>query len=172
MRFAGYDSNNIFARILEGKLPCKKVHETEHTLCFENIQPTAPLHLLAIPKGTFTDIYSFSRHATDNQILDMLIMIELVMSDKDYSIVTNTSQGPITAQEIFHLHFHLLSPGQHQPTYSSKIDSTNKRLWLGQPYTPWQLNDIRQIAPLMDEMGATKGFNAHGYDGVWQIDWQ
>ena len=45
-----YDDNNIFARILRGEIPCKKVHEDAHTLAFEDIHPQAPTHLLIIPK--------------------------------------------------------------------------------------------------------------------------
>ena len=44
-----YDDNNIFARILRGEIPCKKVYEDDHTLAFEDINPEAPVHTLVIP---------------------------------------------------------------------------------------------------------------------------
>jgi histidine triad (HIT) family protein len=28
---AGYDNDNVFAKILRGELPCHKVHEDDHT---------------------------------------------------------------------------------------------------------------------------------------------
>ena len=34
-----YDEGNIFAKILRGEIPCKKVAEDEHTLAFEDINP-------------------------------------------------------------------------------------------------------------------------------------
>ena len=34
-----YDDGNIFAKILRGDIPCKKVAEDEHTLAFEDINP-------------------------------------------------------------------------------------------------------------------------------------
>ena len=40
---APYDPDNIFARILRGEIPCKKVHEDEHTLAFHDINPQAPV---------------------------------------------------------------------------------------------------------------------------------
>jgi histidine triad (HIT) family protein len=46
-----YDPNNIFARILRGEIPCKKIAEDEHTLAFHDINPMAPVHALVIPKG-------------------------------------------------------------------------------------------------------------------------
>ena len=46
-----YDRNNIFARILRGEIPCKKVYEDEHVLAFDDITARAPTHVLVIPKG-------------------------------------------------------------------------------------------------------------------------
>ena len=51
-----YDPNNIFARILRGEIPCKKVHEDDHTLAFHDIRPQAPVHVLVIPKGAYVSM--------------------------------------------------------------------------------------------------------------------
>ena len=50
-----YDSNNIFAKILRGEIPCQKIDEDEHTLSFADINPQAPVHVLVIPKGAYCD---------------------------------------------------------------------------------------------------------------------
>ena len=34
-----YDPNNIFARILRGEIPCKKIYEDSHALAFHDIHP-------------------------------------------------------------------------------------------------------------------------------------
>ena len=34
-----YDDNNIFAKILRGEIPCKKIHEDDHVLSFYDINP-------------------------------------------------------------------------------------------------------------------------------------
>ncbi len=34
-----YDKNNIFAKILRGEIPCKKVYENDHVLAFHDINP-------------------------------------------------------------------------------------------------------------------------------------
>ena len=60
-----YDPSNIFARILLGELPCKKIAEDEHTLAFEDINPQAPVHILVIPKGSYVDWSDFTRNASD-----------------------------------------------------------------------------------------------------------
>ena len=33
-----YDKNNIFAKILRGEIPCKKVYENDHVLAFYDIK--------------------------------------------------------------------------------------------------------------------------------------
>jgi histidine triad (HIT) family protein len=48
-----YDSSNIFAKILRGEIPCKKVYEDQHVLAFNDIRPQAPVHVLIIPKGSY-----------------------------------------------------------------------------------------------------------------------
>ena len=46
-----YDSNNIFAKIIRGELPCHKVYEDDRSLVFLDIMPRAPGHALVIPKS-------------------------------------------------------------------------------------------------------------------------
>src|SRR3546814_8704097 len=48
-----YDDQNIFAKILRGEIPCRKVYEDEFALAFHDINPQAPTHILIIPKGTY-----------------------------------------------------------------------------------------------------------------------
>ena len=55
-----YDDANIFARILRGEIPCKKVYEDEWALAFHDINPQAPMHVLVIPKGKYCSFADFS----------------------------------------------------------------------------------------------------------------
>ena len=63
-----YDDNNIFARILRGEIPCRKVHEDEWTLAFHDINPQAPTHILVIPKGRYCSFADFSAAASAEEI--------------------------------------------------------------------------------------------------------
>ncbi len=45
-----YDSNNIFAKILRGEIPCVKVFEDDRTLAFMDVMPQADGHTLVIAK--------------------------------------------------------------------------------------------------------------------------
>ena len=56
-----YDDSNIFARILRGEIPCRKVYEDEWALAFHDIDPQAPVHVLVIPKGQVLLLRRFQR---------------------------------------------------------------------------------------------------------------
>ena len=105
-----YDTGNIFARILRGEIPCKKVHETAHTLAFHDINPRAPVHVLVIPKGPYVTIDDFAAHATAEERADywqaMGATIErLGLVAPGYRVLANN--GADGHQEVQHLHFHV-----------------------------------------------------------------
>lgn len=105
-----YDDHNIFARILRGELPCKKVHETEHSLAFHDINPLAPIHVLVIPKGAYVAWDDFSAKASEAEIADFVRAVGDVArstgaSAQGYRLLSNT--GKRGGQEVPHLHIHL-----------------------------------------------------------------
>jgi hypothetical protein len=44
------DSDCLFCKIVSGSIPAKRVYEDSLCLCFSDINPQAPTHLLIIPK--------------------------------------------------------------------------------------------------------------------------
>ena len=50
-RRAADDPDNIFAKIIDGKVPCYKLFETEHALAFLDAFPMTRGHALLIPKA-------------------------------------------------------------------------------------------------------------------------
>jgi histidine triad (HIT) family protein len=105
-----YDPNNVFARILRGEIPCKKVYEDEHVLAFDDIRPQAPTHVLVIPKGTYVSLDDFSARASDAEIAALLralghIARERGVADSGYRILANS--GAAAHQEVPHFHVHL-----------------------------------------------------------------
>jgi len=65
---APYDDTNVFARILRGELPCRKVYEDDHVLAFHDINPLAPVHILVIPKGSYVSWDDFSERGSAEEI--------------------------------------------------------------------------------------------------------
>ncbi len=105
-----YNQNNIFAKILRGEIPCTKVYEDDYTLAFEDINPSAKIHILIIPKGeysNFTDLLDANSDFMTNFMLGVKKAIKAVnVENKDYKLLTNN--GSNAGQEVFHMHFHVL----------------------------------------------------------------
>jgi histidine triad (HIT) family protein len=107
-----YDHSNIFARILRGELPSKKVYEDEHVLAFHDINPLAPTHILVIPKGSYVSWDDFSARASDEEIAAFVratgrIAREAGLVEDGYRVLANT--GPNSGQEVPHLHLHIFA---------------------------------------------------------------
>ena len=108
-----YDDNNIFAKIIRGEIPCKKIYEDNHVLSFYDVSPQKKIHALIIPKGKYIDLDDFNSNATDKEIVGLLKGISIVA--KKLGISTDTGKGYRTlsnisehgGQEVPHLHFHL-----------------------------------------------------------------
>lgn len=105
-----YDDNNIFARILRGEVPSKKVYEDDHVLAFHDINPLAPVHILVIPKGPYVSWDDFSETASDAEIAAFVRSVGKIARDEDlvargYRVLANT--GLRGGQEVPHLHMHI-----------------------------------------------------------------
>ncbi len=108
-----YDDDNIFAKILRGEIPCKKIYEDEFVLSFYDINPQKKIHALVIPKGKYVDLDDFCKNASPKEMVGMFKGIEIVSnklgislrSGKGYRALTNI--GNDGGQEVPHLHFHL-----------------------------------------------------------------
>ena len=73
-----YDSNNIFAKILRGEIPCKRIYENKYVLSFYDINPQKKIHALVIPKGKYIDLDDFNTRATDKEIVGLIKGISIV----------------------------------------------------------------------------------------------
>ena len=108
-----YDKNNIFAKILRGEIPCKKIYENEYIFAFYDINPQKKIHALVITKGEYIDLDDFNNKASDVEIVGLTKGISEVAKklgispqvSKGYRALTNLSENG--GQEVPHLHFHL-----------------------------------------------------------------
>ena len=107
-----YDKNNIFAKILRGEIPCKKIYENDHVLAFHDINPQKKVHVLVIPKGEYVDLNDFNSKASDKEIVELNKAVTYVANlmgakDKGYRALTNI--GSDGGQEVPHLHYHIFA---------------------------------------------------------------
>jgi histidine triad (HIT) family protein len=99
----------LFCKIVAGTIPAKRVHEDELSLCFADINPQAPTHLLVIPKQHIaSQAHAEQQHAA---LLGHLMAktAEIARAsglEHGYRVVINT--GPDGGQTVDHLHLHLL----------------------------------------------------------------
>ncbi len=107
-----YDDDNVFARILRGEIPAKRVYEDDHVLAFEDIAPQAPRHILVIPKGRYVSWDDFSARADDGEIAGFVRAVGHVAREQGmvapgYRLLANI--GRDGGQEVPHLHVHLFA---------------------------------------------------------------
>ncbi|MBO5995856.1 MAG: histidine triad nucleotide-binding protein [Acetobacter sp.] len=108
---APYDSQNVFARILRGEVPCNKVFENEWVMAFHDIAPKAPVHVLIIPRQAYVSFMDFHTKASPDEIVGVMRSVGEVarhmgLEKNGYRLITNA--GPDSGQEVPHFHIHLL----------------------------------------------------------------
>lgn len=102
-------SDCIFCKIVEGKIPAKKVFEDEDILAFNDINPARPVHVLVIPKKHITSLATVA--AEDTPVLGkMLATANGIATERGspdgFRVIINT--GRVGNQEVPHLHIHIV----------------------------------------------------------------
>jgi len=107
-----YDDQNIFAKILRGEIPCRRVFEDEFVLAFHDINPQAPTHILVIPKRRYCSWADFSAQASDAEIAGFVRAVGRIAREagyeaEGYRLLANI--GMHSGQEVPHFHVHLFA---------------------------------------------------------------
>lgn len=104
-----HDPSCIFCKIVEGKIPSRKVYEDDDLLVFHDIAPWAPVHVLMIPKEHVPTMYELeSRHAPLlGRMLSMApgLMRELGVTNGFRTLINTGEDG---RQEVQHVHIHVI----------------------------------------------------------------
>ena len=118
---APYDPANIFARILRGEIPSRRVYEDEHVLAFHDIAPLAPVHVLVIPRGAYVSMADFTERATDAELAGFwrgvgAVTRQLGLAKDGFRLLANAGQH--SGQEVPHLHVHIFAGAPLGPMLS------------------------------------------------------
>jgi histidine triad (HIT) family protein len=102
--------NCLFCKIINREIKGDIVFENDDVLIIKDINPKAPVHLLAIPKQHVGSIVEVEK-LKPGQVMELLKAISKISKDleleKDgFRVVTNT--GAVAGQSVAHLHFHIL----------------------------------------------------------------
>ena len=104
-----YDTDNIFAKILRGEMPCVKVYEDDNVLSFMDVFPQSEGHTLVIPKAP-------SRNLLETNAKDIgrlfgavqRITKALEAALKPDGITITQFNGALAGQTVFHTHVHII----------------------------------------------------------------
>lgn len=105
-----YDDSNVFARVLRGEIPSRRVYEDEWAIAFHDIAPQAPVHVLVIPRGRYVSMADFTHNAAAEEIAGFFRAVgavarQLGLEQPGYRVLAN--MGGHAGQEVPHLHVHL-----------------------------------------------------------------
>ncbi|MCW8838208.1 MAG: histidine triad nucleotide-binding protein [Thiovulaceae bacterium] len=97
----------LFCKIINKEIPSNIVAENDNFLAFHDINPKAPVHILAIPKihvDSFNEVDGNTMNGMTDFIKD--IASKMAIDKSGYRVITNI--GDNGGQEVKHLHFHVL----------------------------------------------------------------
>jgi len=101
--------DTIFAKIIQGKIPSKKVYEDDFVYSFHDINPAAPVHILILPKkplGGLSDVTSGDEEQMGHLMVAVAKIAKQEKLDEGYRVVINN--GKNGQQSVHWLHVHLL----------------------------------------------------------------
>ncbi len=110
-----YNPDNIFAKILAGKIPCHKVYEDDKTLAFMDVMPQAVGHVLVIPKCKAVELsdlpleFAAAVIATAQKVIKAQRQVL-----KAKGIIQMQLNNQEAGQSVFHYHMHLIPTHIHQ----------------------------------------------------------
>ncbi|MEA3330200.1 MAG: histidine triad nucleotide-binding protein [Campylobacterota bacterium] len=97
----------LFCKIVNKEIPSNIILEDEDFLAFHDVNPKAPVHILAIPK-----VHVDSFNEISNELMGKMgafikkIAQEVKIDESGYRVITNIGENG--GQEVKHLHFHVL----------------------------------------------------------------
>jgi histidine triad (HIT) family protein len=105
-------SDCLFCGIVAGTVPAEIVHQSERTVAFRDINPTAPVHVLVVPRQHVDNASAIGpEHAED--LAAMLVAAREVadaegigLPERGYRLIFNV--GPDALNSVPHLHLHVV----------------------------------------------------------------
>lgn len=104
----------LFEKICQGEIPANIVYQDDLCVCFRDIAPQAPTHLLLVPRKAIARIAEAT--ADDQHLLGhMMTRIKLItgqqgLAEQGFRLVINN--GPHGGEAVPHLHIHILGGRQ------------------------------------------------------------
>lgn len=118
----------VFCDIVNGKIPCYKLYESDNVLAFLDISQATKGHTLVIPKKHYESLYDLNEEVA-KEIITVAKKIALLLKDKlnvtNVNLLNNS--GELAGQEVKHFHLHVIprytkddvtiKPIAHEPNF-------------------------------------------------------
>jgi len=112
----------LFCKIVNKEIPANVILENDEFLAFHDINPKAPLHVLAIPKKHVDSFNEVSAQTMSGMTKFIQEVVNEVKIDKNgYRVITNIGENG--GQEVKHLHFHILGGAKLKWEHFSDADA-------------------------------------------------
>jgi histidine triad (HIT) family protein len=114
----------LFCKIIKKEIPSNIILENDDFLAFHDINPKAPVHILAIPKvhvDSFIDVTPKTMSSMTTFIQDVAKKVKI--EKNGYRVITNIGENG--GQEVQHLHFHILGGTKLKWGHFSDADPKN-----------------------------------------------
>lgn len=104
----------LFCKIANKQIPSKTLFEDDDVLAFHDINPTAPVHVLVIPKRHIAALTDAT--PSDEALLGKILLAarraaaDTGLFEGGYRVVLNS--GPNAGQSVFHVHAHVIGGRQ------------------------------------------------------------
>jgi len=118
----------LFTKIVQGEIPCYKVHETEDFLAFLDIMPVQKGHVLVVPKLEVDYIFDL-----EDAYLGRMMVFSKVVAAKISSVFPCKKVGvTVIGLEVPHAHIHLIPINtlSDMDFTKEKLQVTNEELQL------------------------------------------
>ncbi len=102
----------IFCKIVAGAIPAQRVYEDDLMIAFKDINPKAPVHLLAVPRLHLARLDGLDDSHRE-LIAHMMLTLPRLAREQgagDFRTIINNGAG--AGQEVPHLHMHILGGGK------------------------------------------------------------
>ena len=122
-----YDANNVFAQILEGKMPAHKVFENDHTLAFLDIMPVSVGHTLIVPKAEAENIFELE-NGPGSEVFKTTKKVAhgIQAALNPTGLIITQLNGTDAGQTVFHYHMHIIPVYETMPLrmHGKEIEDT------------------------------------------------
>ncbi len=99
----------LFCKIIDGKIPSRKIYEDEYTYAFLDILNDAPGHTLVIPKVHFDSILDCSTKYLNKVFETVQKISKHYVEDCGFDGVNILGcNGEVAHQSVFHWHIHII----------------------------------------------------------------